>query len=77
MGKFALAMAATALFAFPTPAFPQTFEFGPGGVRIEPHGYHHGGYEARCRELRELVSTRRSWAKKVKVIANGIAVCAA
>jgi hypothetical protein len=53
MGKFALAMAATALFAFPTPAFPQTFEFGPGGVRIEPHGYHHGGYEARCRELRE------------------------
>jgi hypothetical protein len=51
MRKFALAIAAAALFALPTSAFPQAVEVGPGGVQIHPYGYHHSRYE-RCRELR-------------------------
>lgn len=56
MRTYALAIAAAALFALPTSAFPQGVEFGPGGIRIEPgyHNYYHGrsAYGGECRELR-------------------------
>ena len=59
MRKFTLAIAAAALYAFPTVAFSQGVEFGPGGIRIEPgYGYHYGyrhgryAYTGQCRELR-------------------------
>ena len=56
MRKYALAIAAASLFAFPASAFSQEIEIGPGGVGIGP-GYHH--YQGRsvgrwnCHELRQ------------------------
>jgi hypothetical protein len=51
MRAYVLAIVGAALFALPTSAFSQAVEFGPGGVRIHP--YHHHGYGADCRELRQ------------------------
>ena len=53
MRTYILAAATAALFALPVSAFSQEVEFGPGGIRIEPHHYRHHGYAADCRELRQ------------------------
>ena len=43
MRTYALAIAVAAtLVAFPSSAFSQGVEFGPGGVRIHPYPYYHG-----------------------------------
>ena len=45
-----------ALFAFPASAFSQGIEFGPGGVRIEPHYQGRSASGSQCRELTESLS---------------------
>jgi hypothetical protein len=52
MRTYALAVAAAALFAFPTSTFSQGIEIGPGGVRIgDDHG-RGGSQQQECEELR-------------------------
>jgi len=56
MRKYALALSAAALFAFPALAWSQGVEVGPGGIRVHP-GYdhpYHGRSVGRwnCHELR-------------------------
>jgi hypothetical protein len=52
MRKFAHGLAIGALLALSTTAFSQTFEVGPGGLRINPdRPYARAGGE--CRELRQ------------------------
>lgn len=51
--RLALAFAA-ALFALPASA--QTFQFGPGGVRVDPYGG--GGGGGRCEQLRRACENK-------------------
>jgi hypothetical protein len=60
MRTYAFAIAAAALFAFPASAFSQGIEFGPGGVRIEPHYQGRLPPGANVGNCGEPVSTRRS-----------------
>ena len=64
MRTYALAIAAAALFALPTSAFPQGVEFGPGGIRIGPgyHGQFHGrsAYGVNAGNYGKRASTKRS-----------------
>jgi hypothetical protein len=55
MRKFALALsAAMTLASLPIPAMAQTFEIGPGGIRVQDYEGRRrgGGGGADCRELR-------------------------
>ena len=52
MRTCALAIAAAALFAFPTSTFSQGIEIGPGGVRIGVDPGPEGASQQECDELR-------------------------
>jgi hypothetical protein len=53
MRAYLFAAAAAALFAFPTSAFAQAIEVGPGGIRIAPHNHSgRSAYRPDCAELR-------------------------
>jgi hypothetical protein len=52
MRTYALAIAAAALFAFPTSTFSQNIEIGPGGVHIGGGGDRDGSRQQDCEELR-------------------------
>ena len=52
MRTYALAIAATALFALPTSGFSQGIEVGPGGVHIDTDHGRDRASEHECEELR-------------------------
>jgi hypothetical protein len=53
MRAYLLAIGVTAALLLPGAGQAQDVEFGPGGVRINPHHHRHYGYGADCRELRQ------------------------
>ena len=60
-----------ALLVAPLPAIGQTFEVGPGGVQVYPHG---GG--GGCRELRAACMHKRELGESARATAPAIERCA-
>jgi hypothetical protein len=52
MRAYLFSIAAAIILAFPASALSQDVEFGPGGIRIEPHHQGRSVHQGDCDELR-------------------------